>query len=95
MLQRRDFQKTSAAVTSALALANAVRAQASKLLRFVPQGNLSGLDVVAGTQYEARSAAFLVGDRLYQAWRNSVSGVVKAPFPVFWGVQKANLGESG
>jgi peptide/nickel transport system substrate-binding protein len=25
---------------------------------------------------------------LYQAWRNSLSGVVKAPFPVFWGVQK-------
>ncbi len=26
---------------------------------------------------------------LYQAWRNSLSGVVKAPFPVFWGVQKS------
>jgi len=26
---------------------------------------------------------------MYQAWRNNVSGVVKAPFPVFWGVQKA------
>ncbi len=25
----------------------------------------------------------------YQAWRKSLSGVVKAPFPVFWGVQKA------
>jgi peptide/nickel transport system substrate-binding protein len=25
----------------------------------------------------------------YQAWRKNVSGVVKAPFPVFWGVQKA------
>ena len=24
----------------------------------------------------------------YQAWRKNVSGVVKAPFPVFWGVQK-------
>jgi peptide/nickel transport system substrate-binding protein len=24
----------------------------------------------------------------YQAWRTNVSGVVKAPFPVFWGVQK-------
>ena len=23
-----------------------------------------------------------------QAWRKNVSGVVKAPFPVFWGVQK-------
>ncbi|MCW3473766.1 ABC transporter substrate-binding protein [Limobrevibacterium gyesilva] len=25
---------------------------------------------------------------MYQAWRTNVSGVVKAPFPVFWGVQK-------
>ncbi|MDQ2803655.1 MAG: ABC transporter substrate-binding protein, partial [Pseudomonadota bacterium] len=25
----------------------------------------------------------------YQAWRKNVTGVVKAPFPVFWGVQKA------
>ncbi|HKM65459.1 MAG TPA: ABC transporter substrate-binding protein [Acidisphaera sp.] len=25
----------------------------------------------------------------YQAWRKEVSGVVKAPFPVFWGVTKA------
>ena len=25
----------------------------------------------------------------YQAWRNTVSGVVKAPFPVFWDVKKA------
>ena len=24
----------------------------------------------------------------YQAWRKNVSGVVKAPFPVFWGVKK-------
>jgi len=24
----------------------------------------------------------------YQSWRKNVSGVVKAPFPVFWGVQK-------
>ena len=25
----------------------------------------------------------------YQAWRNNISGVVKAPFPVFWDVTKA------
>jgi peptide/nickel transport system substrate-binding protein len=27
--------------------------------------------------------------QIYQAWRKTVSGVVKAPFPVFWGVTKA------
>jgi peptide/nickel transport system substrate-binding protein len=26
---------------------------------------------------------------IYQAWRKNVSGIVKAPFPVFWGVTKA------
>ena len=25
---------------------------------------------------------------MYQGWRKNVSGIVKAPFPVFWGVQK-------
>ncbi len=65
MLQRRDFLKTSAAMTSALALPNVARAQASKLLRFVPQANLSSLDAVAGTQYVVRNAAFLVWDTLY------------------------------
>jgi peptide/nickel transport system substrate-binding protein len=25
----------------------------------------------------------------YQAWRNNVTGVVNAPFPVFWDVKKA------
>ena len=25
----------------------------------------------------------------YTAWRNSVSGVVKSPFPIFWDVKKA------
>jgi peptide/nickel transport system substrate-binding protein len=25
----------------------------------------------------------------YQAWQRNISGVVKAPFPVFWGVQKS------
>ena len=24
----------------------------------------------------------------YQSWRKNIGGVVKAPFPVFWGVQK-------
>jgi peptide/nickel transport system substrate-binding protein len=25
---------------------------------------------------------------MYQAWRSNLSGIVRAPFPVFWGVQK-------
>jgi peptide/nickel transport system substrate-binding protein len=26
---------------------------------------------------------------MYQAWRSNLSGIVKAPFPVFWDVKKA------
>ncbi len=26
--------------------------------------------------------------KMYQAWRTNLSGVVKAPFPVFWDVKK-------
>jgi peptide/nickel transport system substrate-binding protein len=27
--------------------------------------------------------------QMYQAWRTNVRGVVRAPFPVFWGVQRS------
>ena len=64
MIQRRDFLKTAAAA-SALALPNIARGQGAKLLRFVPQANLSSLDAVAGTQYVVRNAAFLIWDTLY------------------------------
>lgn len=65
MIQRRDFLKTSAVAASALALPNIARGQGAKLLRFVPQANLSSLDAVAGTQYVVRNAAFLIWDTLY------------------------------
>ncbi len=37
----------------------------AKVLRFIPQANLSSLDAVAGTQYVVRNAAMLVWDTLY------------------------------
>ena len=26
--------------------------------------------------------------KFYQAWRSNLSGIIKAPFPVFWDVSK-------
>src|SRR5664279_2579122 len=63
-MKRREFLKT-AAIASVLAAPNLARAQGSKVLRFVPQANLSSMDAVAGTQYVVRNAALLVWDMLY------------------------------
>ena len=41
------------------------RAQNSRVLRFVPQANLSTLDAVAGTQYVVRNASLLIWDTLF------------------------------
>ena len=48
-----------------LAAPRIVRAQDAKVLRFVPQANLSSLDAVAGTQYVVRNAGLMVWETLY------------------------------
>jgi peptide/nickel transport system substrate-binding protein len=64
---RRNVVKILAgsAAASGLAAPRIVGAQAAKVLRFVPQANLSSMDAVAGTQYVVRNAALLVWDTLY------------------------------
>ncbi len=65
-MRRRDFLTTTAGLGAvALAAPRAARAQDARVLRFVPQANLSSLDAVAGTQYVVRNAALLVWDQLY------------------------------
>ena len=64
-MKRRDFIKTAAAVAVPLAGPRIASAQGNRLLRFVPQANLSSMDAVAGTQYVVRNAALLVWDTLY------------------------------
>ena len=64
-MQRRDFLTTAALATAAMAAPRLARAADSRVLRFVPQANLSSLDAVAGTQYVVRNAALLVWDTLY------------------------------
>ncbi len=49
----------------ALAAPAVARADAARVLRFVPQANLSSLDAVAGTQYVVRNAAAMVWETLY------------------------------
>ena len=65
-MKRRDFLATgTAAAVGSLAAPRVARAQDSKVLRFVPQANLSSLDAVAGTQYVVRNASLLVWDTLF------------------------------
>ncbi len=68
-MKRRAFLQTASAtglaLTGGLALPHIARAQGSKVLRFVPQANLSSLDAVAGTQYVVRNAAVMIWETLY------------------------------
>ena len=64
-MKRRDFLTTTAAAGSILAAPRLSLAQNTKVLRFIPQANLSSLDAVAGTQYVVRNAAMMVWDTLY------------------------------
>jgi peptide/nickel transport system substrate-binding protein len=67
---RRAVLKTASgaivgAAGGSLAAPRIAGAQGARVLRFVPQANLSSLDAVAGTQYVVRNAALLVWDTLY------------------------------
>jgi len=65
-MKRRDFLATgTAAAMGTLAAPSLSLAQNSRVLRFVPQANLSTLDAVAGTQYVVRNASLLIWDTLF------------------------------
>ena len=65
-MKRRTFLASSAAAgTGLLAMPHIARAQDDRVLRFIPQANLSSLDAIAGTQYVVRNAAMMVWDTLY------------------------------
>ncbi|MCW3473497.1 ABC transporter substrate-binding protein [Limobrevibacterium gyesilva] len=61
-MQRRRFLVGSAA---ALALPAIARAQASRVLRFVPDADLASLDPVWTTSYQTRDHGFMVYDTLF------------------------------
>ncbi|HEY0205130.1 MAG TPA: ABC transporter substrate-binding protein [Acetobacteraceae bacterium] len=64
-MKRRDFLATAAAASGTLAMPSLAGAQNARVLRFVPQANLSSLDAVAGTQYVVRNASLLIWDTLF------------------------------
>ena len=65
-MKRRDFLAAgTAAAVGSLAAPQLSRAQNARVLRFVPQANLSSLDAVAGTQYVVRNASLMVWDTLF------------------------------
>jgi peptide/nickel transport system substrate-binding protein len=49
-MKRRDFLTTASITAATLAAPRIARSQESRVLRFVPQANLSTLDAVVGTQ---------------------------------------------
>ena len=64
-MKRRNFLAATAAATGSLAMPGLALAQDARVLRFVPQANLSSLDAIAGTQYVVRNASVLVWDTLF------------------------------
>ena len=65
-MKRRGFLAGgTAAGLGILAAPRLSLAQNSRVLRFVPQANLSSLDAVAGTQYVVRNAALMIWETLY------------------------------
>ena len=71
-MKRRDFLAAGTAAVGGLAMPNLALAQNSRVLRFVPQANLSSLDAVAGTQYVVRNASLLIWDTLFGVDSNLV-----------------------
>jgi len=61
-MRRREFLAGSAAT---LALPAVARAQGSRVLKFIPQSDLTVLDPVWTTAYVTRNHAFMVFDTLY------------------------------
>jgi peptide/nickel transport system substrate-binding protein len=65
-MKRRDLLATGTAVAlGSLAAPRLSLAQNTRVLKFVPQANLSSLDAIAGTQYVVRNASLLIWDTLY------------------------------
>jgi len=71
-MKRRDFLGTAAAATGSLSMPRLANAQNARVLRFVPQANLSSLDAIAGTQYVVRNASLLIWDTLFGVDSNLV-----------------------
>ena len=65
-MKRRTLLKSGAVAGATLLAAPRLSlAQNTRVLRFIPQANLSSLDAVAGTQYVVRNAAVMVWETLY------------------------------
>ena len=62
---RRNFLKTSAAAGATLAAPHLARSEASRVLRFIPQSDVTALDPVWTSVYVTRNHAYLVFDTLY------------------------------
>jgi peptide/nickel transport system substrate-binding protein len=65
LLNRRGFLKTAAAGAATLAAPSVLRAQESRVLKFIPYADAAALDPIWSTAYSTRNHAFLIFDTLY------------------------------
>ncbi len=64
-MRRREFLKSTLAGTTALAMPSIAAAQASRVLKFIPQSDLAVIDPVWTTADVTRNHGFMVYDTLY------------------------------
>lgn len=64
-VQRRDFIKTVLMGSASLSAPRVVRAESTRVLRFVPQADVAVIDPIINTAYVTRNHAYLVFDTLY------------------------------
>src|SRR5271167_944161 len=90
-MKRRTFLKMAAgAATTAVAAPALVRAESSRVLRFIPQSDLTALDPVWTSVYVTRNHGYLVFDTLYgqdsnfRAQPQMVAGHVTEPDGLVW-----------
>ena len=89
-MQRRTFLASAPALAATLAAPRLARAAAPRVLRFVPQSDLTVLDPVWTTAYVTRNHAFAVFDTLYgldskfRPTPQMVAGAVKNPEATEW-----------
>ena len=87
-MRRRDFVRTTAAASLALAAPALAQPAASRILRVIPQANLTSLDPIWTTAVVTRNHAYLVYDQLVavnanfepqpqmaEAWTESTDGL--------------------
>jgi peptide/nickel transport system substrate-binding protein len=89
-MRRREFMATGLAAGAALALPSVVRAEGARVIRFIPQADVTVLDPIWSTAYVSRNHGMMVFDTLfgidgkYQPQPQMVEGVMTENGGLLW-----------